>query len=300
MRALALGILTGASVCVAVCAALAEPVTTRIETRPFYGATVTLEEGVRVFRPLPRHDRVIINPGGQTPLSLGYYKSRNYSYNQFTDTGPARGEYGPAYNGDSAMCCRTVIAGMATATGLGSPLDAETWAGETAPVPLSSRNSLQANIRDPAPHGRANLVILAVGSRVMPKACFQHGARGRHDSNAAPPPHLSAPAKRLADPPPPRGLGPPKPLDMIVRDAPLPSHARIRRHALRRLAGAGVGHIRAGPPHRGDPQVLAAKPSRCAAPAAPTPACMRWVRSRTSILRARGRRKRCARPSIST
>jgi hypothetical protein len=99
MRALALGILTGASVCVASSAALAEPVTTRIETRPFYGATVTLEEGVRVFRPLPRHDRVIINPGGQTPLSLGYYESQNYSFNQFSDAGSSRGDYGPAYYG---------------------------------------------------------------------------------------------------------------------------------------------------------------------------------------------------------
>ncbi len=43
---------------------------TRIETRPFYGATVTLEEGVRVFRPLPPHRHIIINPDGQTPLNL--------------------------------------------------------------------------------------------------------------------------------------------------------------------------------------------------------------------------------------
>jgi hypothetical protein len=47
-----------------------ESSTTRIEPRPFYGATVTLEEGVRVFRPLPRHDRVIINPGNAAPISL--------------------------------------------------------------------------------------------------------------------------------------------------------------------------------------------------------------------------------------
>lgn len=46
-------------------------VTDRIETRPVYGATVTLEAGVRVFRPLPPHDRVIINPGGKTPLYIG-------------------------------------------------------------------------------------------------------------------------------------------------------------------------------------------------------------------------------------
>ena len=58
--------------------------TTRIETRPFYGATVTLEEGVRVFRPLPPHGRVIINPGGRTPLNLSYEEhhsvSKNYHY----------------------------------------------------------------------------------------------------------------------------------------------------------------------------------------------------------------------------
>ena len=36
------------------------PRTTRIEPRPFYGATVTIEAGVRVFRALPPHDRVII------------------------------------------------------------------------------------------------------------------------------------------------------------------------------------------------------------------------------------------------
>ncbi len=43
---------------------------TRIETRPFYGATVTIEEGVRVFRPLPPHRQIIINPDGKTPLNL--------------------------------------------------------------------------------------------------------------------------------------------------------------------------------------------------------------------------------------
>lgn len=55
--------------------------TTRIETRPFYGATVTLEEGVRVFRPLPSHDRVIINPGGATPLHLSFEEKRHVSHN---------------------------------------------------------------------------------------------------------------------------------------------------------------------------------------------------------------------------
>ena len=59
--------------------------TTRIETRPFYGAVVTIEEGVRVFRPLPSTERVIINPQGDTPLSLGFNETnvteRNYNYN---------------------------------------------------------------------------------------------------------------------------------------------------------------------------------------------------------------------------
>lgn len=65
-----------ASVVAAAAAALATPVlasdarTTRIEPRPFYGATISLEAGVRVFRPLPPHDRVIINPGNRTPLNL--------------------------------------------------------------------------------------------------------------------------------------------------------------------------------------------------------------------------------------
>lgn len=58
---------------------------TRIETRPVYGATVTTEEGVRVFRPLPPERHVIINPDGKTPLNLTF-EERNvvvhkYVYN---------------------------------------------------------------------------------------------------------------------------------------------------------------------------------------------------------------------------
>jgi hypothetical protein len=50
-------------------AALAQS-TTRIETRPYYGAVVTVEQGVRVWRALPPHDRIIINPSGRTPINL--------------------------------------------------------------------------------------------------------------------------------------------------------------------------------------------------------------------------------------
>lgn len=58
----------------------AESFTTRIETRPFYGATVTLEEGVRVIRALPPERQVIINPDGRTPLYLGFNQTNVYSY----------------------------------------------------------------------------------------------------------------------------------------------------------------------------------------------------------------------------
>lgn len=56
------------------------PTTTRIETRPFYGATVTLEEGVRVFRPLPPHQRIIINPGAKANVSLGFEDNVTTNY----------------------------------------------------------------------------------------------------------------------------------------------------------------------------------------------------------------------------
>jgi hypothetical protein len=59
--------------------AFADSVTTRIETRQVYGATVTEEHGVRVIRPLPPHDRVIINPNN-APIYLGFNETYSYSY----------------------------------------------------------------------------------------------------------------------------------------------------------------------------------------------------------------------------
>lgn len=93
-------IAAGAVVALVACAgAAAANGTTRIETRPFYGAVVTIEEGVRVFRPLPNTERVIINPGGATPLSLGFNETtvneRRYNYNyNYTDGTPQRTNYG--------------------------------------------------------------------------------------------------------------------------------------------------------------------------------------------------------------
>ena len=43
--------------------------TTRIETRPVYGAIVTVEHGVRVYRPVPPTQHLIVNPD-KAPLVL--------------------------------------------------------------------------------------------------------------------------------------------------------------------------------------------------------------------------------------
>lgn len=77
--------------------------TTRIETRPFYGATVTIESGVRVFRALPPTRHMIINPHGQTPLHLGIEDTRIYekseSHNHYYDHSRAQPVYGGGYAG---------------------------------------------------------------------------------------------------------------------------------------------------------------------------------------------------------
>jgi hypothetical protein len=71
MRAFSL-LLVAAGAAVPIATAIAEPAhTTRIETRPYYGAVVTIEHGVRVIRPLPPTEHLIINPNGATPLVLG-------------------------------------------------------------------------------------------------------------------------------------------------------------------------------------------------------------------------------------
>ncbi len=78
--ALTASLLSGAAACAQ------DAYTTRIEPRPVYGATTTIEHGVRVTRPLPPVRQVIINPGSLTPLNLGtheyngvpYYYNPNY------------------------------------------------------------------------------------------------------------------------------------------------------------------------------------------------------------------------------
>ena len=95
MRSAALGILAGLGLALAGLPAAAQT-TTRIETRPFYGAVVTVEEGVRVFRPLPPHDRIIINPD-KVPLSLAFVQSTTYSYGQTFNVDAGNGRSSPRY-----------------------------------------------------------------------------------------------------------------------------------------------------------------------------------------------------------
>ena len=69
--------------------ALAEPAhTTRIETRPFYGAVVTIEHGVRVYRPVPPTQHLIVNPDGTTPLQLNIGAGGSASFSQNAQTAP--------------------------------------------------------------------------------------------------------------------------------------------------------------------------------------------------------------------
>lgn len=108
MRAM-LAALTAAVILAPVAASAGGAQTTRIETRPFYGATVTVEEGVRVFRPLPPHRHVIINPHGAAAVNLTIEDrkiiKRNYHYGVRASGGdydgyrgaPAYGAYGSTY-----------------------------------------------------------------------------------------------------------------------------------------------------------------------------------------------------------
>ena len=66
-------------------AALAEaPHTTRIETRPYYGAVVTIEHGVRVYRPVPPTTHLIVNPDGATPLEINVGAGASVNRNSTT------------------------------------------------------------------------------------------------------------------------------------------------------------------------------------------------------------------------
>ncbi len=51
-------------------AALADARTIRIEPRPYTSVVVTVENGVRVWRPMPPTELVIVNPGNKASINL--------------------------------------------------------------------------------------------------------------------------------------------------------------------------------------------------------------------------------------
>lgn len=73
--------------------------TTRIERRPVYGATVTEEQGVWVFRPIPPTRHMVIAPADGSPVNLSINQTektvRHYddrrSYRAYRDYHDYRG-----------------------------------------------------------------------------------------------------------------------------------------------------------------------------------------------------------------
>lgn len=62
--------------------------TVRIEPRPYYGAVVTVERGVRVWRPLPPTRHMIINPTN-APVSVNITDVRETVHHRHTGGGAA-------------------------------------------------------------------------------------------------------------------------------------------------------------------------------------------------------------------
>lgn len=85
MRTLALSVLALALLPAA--ADAADATLTRIEPHNFYGASVTKEAGVYVYRVLPATSAVIINPDHKTPLNLSINQGGDGAYR----TGDASG-----------------------------------------------------------------------------------------------------------------------------------------------------------------------------------------------------------------
>lgn len=71
-------------------AAQAESGTVRIMHSEPYGAIVTKEAGVLVFRAVPPTRKVIVNPGGKTPLELKITEVRE---NNFVAVAPITSPY---------------------------------------------------------------------------------------------------------------------------------------------------------------------------------------------------------------
>jgi hypothetical protein len=79
----------------------------RIEPKPYYGAVVTMEHGVRVYRPLPTQNLMIINPN-KTPVSLSFSRTIEHKAAERGDGGNGNGggrdgDNGSRYGGISGL-----------------------------------------------------------------------------------------------------------------------------------------------------------------------------------------------------
>ncbi|SRR6056297_2010736 len=92
---------------VAVCATLAasayasDAQTIRVEPRAIYGATVSLEAGVRVYRPLPPTKKMIIN-SGNSPVNISVNETKKTVTHRSKATYP-RGTSGSGYYGAGSV-----------------------------------------------------------------------------------------------------------------------------------------------------------------------------------------------------
>lgn len=86
-----LPLLAAAAFLASASAASAEPSTVRIVTKPYTSAIVTIEQGVRVWRALPRTTLVIMTPHAHTPVAIdvGVYGERQRHHHHYY-TGPKR------------------------------------------------------------------------------------------------------------------------------------------------------------------------------------------------------------------
>lgn len=76
----------------------------RIEPRPYYGAVVSIENGVRVYRPLPSQNLMIINPN-QTPVNLSFSRSVEHKAAEGSSNSSYAAEHdsGARYGGISGL-----------------------------------------------------------------------------------------------------------------------------------------------------------------------------------------------------
>jgi uncharacterized membrane protein YgcG len=110
----------------------------RIEPRPYYGAVVTVEQGVRVYRPLPTQNLMIINPN-KTPVNLSFSRTIEH---KAADGGGSGGNHG---NGESDGGSRSSgFSGLGTNPQVGN--------GGSSAVGVGGPRVIKRHVRKPAQH----------------------------------------------------------------------------------------------------------------------------------------------------